>query len=659
MNIDEEKFSLAKQLHVSGRIIEAQEIYLKLLKIYNENYLLYYFVGTTFLQLKNFNEAINNFEKSLKYNSSYPETYNNLGIALAEKKKYSFALTNYNKAIELKAGYIDAHLNRGISLNKLKKYHEAINDFNFVINKDPNNSKAFNSLGNVLMELNQFDQALVSYEKAIMINKSYLEAISNKANTFESQKKFTEALDLLNKIYDKDPNFLGLYQRIITSKMSIFEWENFIELKKTIEDKLQNNEIIIDPLIIYYLFDDLKIQSNNSRNYIKNNFKDCDKIIFSNKKIKNKKIKIGYFSGDFHNHPVMHIMSEIFKNHNKENFEIYAFSYGPDKKNNIWKKDVIKYFKKFYQINDMSDDEAINLAKNNQLDIAVDLSGLTKYSRNNIFYNRVAPIQINYLGYPGTSGLKSMDYILADDKVIKQTEKKYFTERLCYLPNCYIPSSHDISRKSLNKTYLRSDFNLPKNEVVFCAFHNPLKINPDIFNVWMNILKKTGNSVIWIKANDNIARKNLLQEAKKRAINSDRIVFTKGIEDINNHLQRLKLADIFLDTFPYNSHSTVYDYLTANLPMIIMKGQSFPSRVGSSIYSSLGLSELVAKNYLDYENIAINLANNKSELLKVKKKIKTQINKHYLFDKKKFTLDLEDIYYKVFNKKTKRVYSLS
>jgi protein O-GlcNAc transferase len=272
--------------------------------------------------------------------------------------------------------------------------------------------------------------------------------------------------------------------------MSIFEWENFFELKKTIYDKLQNNEIIIDPLIIYYLFDDLKIQSNNSRNYIKNKFKDCDKIIFSNKKIKNKKIKIGYFSGDFHNHPVMHIMSEIFKNHNKENFEIYAFSYGPDKENNIWKKDVIKYFKKFYQINDMSDDEAINLAKNNQLDIAVDLSGLTKYSRNNIFYNRVAPIQINYLGYPGTSGLKSMDYVLADEKVIKQTENKYFTERVCYLPNCYIPSSHDISRKSFNKTYLRSDFNLPKNEVVFCAFHNPLKINPDIFNVWMNILKK-------------------------------------------------------------------------------------------------------------------------------------------------------------------------
>ena len=647
MNIYEKQFNLAKQLHTSGRVKEAQKIYIKLLKIYKKDHLLLYFVGTTFLQLKKYDEAINNFEQSLKYNSFFPETYNNLGVALAEKKKYSLALNNYNIAINLKVDYADAYLNRGISFIKLLKYDEAIRDFNIVISKDPYNSKAYNSLGNAFKGLEKYDQAIASFEKAIKINKNYLEAISNKANVFETQKKFKDSLNLINQIYKKDPNFSGLLQKIITNKMSIFEWEEFDELKEIIKNKLFKNKIILDPLIIYYLFDDLKIQSNNSKNYIDNQFKNYDKINNLNKKVRKKKIKIGYFSGDFHNHPVMHIMADIFKNHDERNFEIYAFSHGPDKKNNVWRKAVISYFKKFYQIYDMTNDEIINLANDNQLDIAVDLSGLTKYSRNELFYNRVAPIQINYLGYPGTSGLKSMDYILADKNVIKENEKKYFTEKVYYLPNCYIPSVKDISRKSSIKMCSRAEFNLPENKIIFCAFHNPLKINPDIFNVWMKILKKTKNSVIWIKANDDLARENLKKEAQKRSVDPDRLIFTRGVENINDHLKRLKLADIFLDTYPYNSHSTVYDYLTANLPMIIMEGNSFPSRVGSSIYASIGLSELVARNYLDYENIAINLANDKSKLLKIKAKINIQVEKNYLFNSKKFTLDLEDIYYKL------------
>lgn len=647
MNIYEKQFDLAKQLHTSGRVKEAQKIYIKLLKIYKKNHLLLYFVGTTFLQLKKYDEAINNFEQSLKYNSFFPETYNNLGVALAEKKKYSLALNNYNKAINLKVDYADAYLNRGISFIKLLKYDEAISDFNIVISKDPYNSKAYNSLGNAFKGLEKYDQAIASFEKAIKINGNYLEAISNKANIFETQKKFKDSLNLINQIYKKDPNFSGLLQKIITNKMSIFEWEEFDELKEIIKNKLFKNKIILDPLIIYYLFDDLKIQSNNSKNYIDNQFKNYDRINNLNKKVRSKKIKIGYFSGDFHNHPVMHIMSDIFKNHDERNFEIYAFSHGPDKKNNVWRKAVISYFKKFYKIYNMTNDEIINLANDNQLDIAVDLSGLTKYSRNELFYNRVAPIQINYLGYPGTSGLRSMDYILADKNVIKENEKKYFTEKVYYLPNCYIPSVNDISRKSSIKMCSRTEFNLPENKIIFCAFHNPLKINPDIFSVWMNILKKTKNSVIWIKANDDLARENLKKEAQKRDVDPDRLIFTRGVENINDHLKRLKLADIFLDAYPYNSHSTVYDYLKANLPMIIMEGNSFPSRVGSSIYASIGLSELVARNYLDYQNIAINLANDKSKLLKIKTKINIQVEKNYLFNSKKFTLDLEDIYYKL------------
>tara|TARA_B100000674_G_C37790134_1_gene891340 strand:- start:50 stop:1084 length:1035 start_codon:yes stop_codon:yes gene_type:complete len=340
-------------------------------------------------------------------------------------------------------------------------------------------------------------------------------------------------------------------------------------------------------------------------------------------------------------------MSEIFKNHNKSKFELYAFSHGPEVKNNIWKDSVTKYFKKFYNIYNINDEEVVKLSRNENIDIAVNLTGLTEHSRTGIFYNRVAPIQINYLGFPGTIGLKSMDYIIADKKVIPKNQKKYYIEKVCYLPKCYIPNAKNEALKISEKKFLRSEFNLPENEIVFCAFHNPHKINPEIFDLWINILKKTGNSVLWIKSNNEIAKKNILHEAKKRGLGSKRIIFAESLTNISDHVERLKLADIFLDSYPYASHSTIYDYFKANLPAIIREGNSFPSRVSSSIYSAAGLSKLIAKNNLDYEKIAIDLANNKSKILKFKNIIKNKVKNNYLFDGKKFTNNLENLYLEI------------
>jgi predicted O-linked N-acetylglucosamine transferase (SPINDLY family) len=648
----EERFNIAKQLHSSGRIEESQKIYLDLAKIYKNNYTLFYLIGTTFLQLKKFDDAIDNFHTSIDINSNFPEVYNNLGIALAEKEKYSEALENYNKAIKLKNDYIDAHINRGVSLNKLKKFQDAISDLNFVIKTQPLNPLAHNNLGNIFKELKNYNEAINSYDKAININQNYLEAINNKALILNFQKKYENSLKELNKIYNKNPEFHNLLQNIISNKMHIFDWENFDDLTKLMKESILANKFYIDPLLIYYLFDNPELQKNNSYNFINDKFKNFSKTILKNNKTKNDKIKIGYFSGDFYDHPVFHTMANIFKNHNKSNFEIYGFSHTPIKKGNLWKESVIGYFKKFYEINNMSDESIFRLVEKEKIDIAIDLTGLTKYSRTSIFYNRIAPIQISYLGYPGTMGLKSMDYIIADSIVIPKTDKKNYFEKVVYLPKCYIPCSKDLFSKKSNKKFSRSEFNLPEKEIVFCAFHNPLKINPTIFNVWIKILKRTKKSVLWIKSNNEAAKRNLKYQAKKGGLNPERIVFAKNIVNKSDHIERLKLADIFLDAYPYNSHSTIYDYLKANLPMIIKEGASFPSRVGSSVYSSIGLKELVAKSNLDYEGIAVDLANNKSKLIKLKNKIQNQIKDNYLFDDKKFTEDLEKVYLEIFNKKT-------
>ena len=241
-----------------------------------------------------------------------------------------------------------------------------------------------------------------------------------------------------------------------------------------------------------------------------------------------------------------------------------------------------------------------------------------------------------------------MDYIIADSIVIPKVDQKHYLEKVTYLPRCYIPSSNELLSKNSNKKFSRSDLNLPEREIVFCAFHNPHKINPEIFNVWVKILKRTKKSVLWIKSNNKTAKKNLRYQAEESGLNPERIVFAEHISNRSDHIERVKLADIFLDSYPYNSHSTIYDYLKANLPMIIREGASFPSRVGSSVYSSINLKELVAKNNFDYENIAVDLANNKSKLIKLKNKIQNQIKDNYLFDGKKFTEDLEKVYLKIF-----------
>jgi predicted O-linked N-acetylglucosamine transferase (SPINDLY family) len=252
------------------------------------------------------------------------------------------------------------------------------------------------------------------------------------------------------------------------------------------------------------------------------------------------------------------------------------------------------------------------------------------------------------LGYPGTIGIKSMDYIIADKIIIPDNEKKYYSEKVKYLPECYISEAKDLLLKS-TKNFTRLDFNLPDNKFIFCAIHNPLKINPRIFGIWVKILKRVKNSVLWITANNEPSKENILSELKKNGLEANRIVFAGRVKEGGDHLKRLKLADLLLDTYPYNSHSTTYDYINAGLPMVTLKGNSFASRVGASIYSSLKLQELIAKTESEYENIAVKLANDELKIKEIKDKMKKNAANSNLFKAKEFTKELEQVYLEIFN----------
>ena len=289
MKNSEERFNLAKKLHLSGEIKKSQKLYLELIENNKENYELFFLIGTTYLQLKEYSEAISNYNISIKLNPNYPNSYNNKGIALAEKQDYSEAILNYDKAIKLKKDYFDAYLNKGISLHKLKKFDQAIKYFELLKKIRPSEPKIYNNLGNIYKTLKRYEEATAAYDQAIKINKNYLEAMSNKSDVLHSQKNYEQALIILNQIFKINPNFAGLLQRTISNKMFICDWSDFNKIKNLIKKEIVEKDIAIDPLFIHYLFDDPELHKLNSIKFVENEFKNVSKIISKKKELKIKK----------------------------------------------------------------------------------------------------------------------------------------------------------------------------------------------------------------------------------------------------------------------------------------------------------------------------------------------------------------------------------
>ena len=635
----------ALKLQLAGKNKLAQKIYLKLIKENTNSDKLMFLIGTSYLQTDDYDKAISYLSKSIKLNPHLPEAYNNRGIALAKKKRYVKSIEDYDIAINQNKKFFDAYLNKGISLKNIKQAELAIDCFKICIKLNPNNFKIYNNLGNTYKDLKNYQKAVESYTKAIQINKNYLEPYFNRANLLFFYKHVGLAINDYEKIIELKGDFDFLYGNLIHAKMNVCDWNDYEFLIKKIKFKLSKNIKTIKPFQIISINDDQsqhRVIAKNYFEYLHSNLSEAPKINHNN----NKKIKVGYFSGDFHNHPITQLMLNIFKNHDKSKFEIYGFYHAPI--NDEWTSKVSKYFNKFFNVNEYTEEEIALLSRKNKIDIAIDLSGYTKYSINKTYYYRAAPIQINYLGYPGTMGNNFYDYIIADKHILPASEFKNFSEKVLYLPNCYQANRTDVEISK--KIFSRKDFNLPKAKFVFGCLNTNYKINPSVFNCWMTILDKCKNSILWLLKNNEESSKNLIKEAIKRGVNPDRIIFAERTS-VEIHLKRLQYIDLFLDTFPYGAHTTASEAIRMGVPVLTIIGKSFASRVASSMLLNIKLEELIAKNMSEYIKIAVALAHNENKLKKLKIHIKNKDNVNILFNDKKFTHDLENIYLDVFNKK--------
>ena len=428
--------------------------------------------------------------------------------------------------------------------------------------------------------------------------------------------------------------------------MKICSWSGLAESLENISKKVVSNEKVATPFSLLALNDDALLHKKSSEIYVQSRYPFNPVLETILKRPQGQKIRVGYFSADFHNHATANLMAELFELHDKSQFELVGFSFGPIT-NDEMRQRLEKSFDQFIEVANKSDIEIAQLSRDLNIDIALDLKGFTQDARTGIFAHRAAPIQVNYLGYPGTMGADYIDYIIADKTLIPPELQSHYSEKVISLPNSY--QVNDRQRIISDKQFTRQELGLPENGFVFCCFNNNYKILPATFEGWMRILRAVEGSVLWLLQDNSWVVENLKKEAEKQDIVPDRLVFSERLP-LPEHLARHSQADLFLDTAPYNAHTTTSDALWVGLPVLTLMGRSFASRVAGSLLNAVGLSELITGTQEEYEALAIELAMNPNKLEDIKLKLANNRMTTPLFDTLSFAKNIEAAYIKMYER---------
>ena len=662
--------NLGNVLKELGQIDDAVNAYESALAINSDYPSIYNNLGNSFKELGRLSDAVKSYESAIAINPEYAEAHNNLGVTLYELGKLDEAGQSYEKALIVDSEYAEAHNNLGVSFNKLGKSEEAIKSYFKALTIDSNYADAYNNLGVAQKKLGQFDAAVKSYESALAINaddadthnnlgialaeldklddatQSYNNAIAinpdlaeahnNLGHVFSKLNQYLDSLKAYEKASSIKPDLDYVLGNILSARMNSCSWSDLPSILIEARKKININKKVIDPFTLFGLIDDpelirksieLRVNSDHPKSNI------LSKITFYPK---HSKIRIGYFSGDFRAHPVSFLTAELYELHNRSKFEIHAFSLGPNTKDemNLRIKAGVDHF---HHVRAMSHKEIALLARSLEIDIAIDLAGLTAESRTDVFAMSAAPLQLSYIGFLGTMGADYYDYLIADAVMIPKENQKHYAEKIVYLPSFQVNDSKDLPPKI---TLTRKDVGLPEKGFVFCCFNNTYKFTPTVFDSWARILEQVEGSVLIIYVNNDLSKINLAKEIALRGINPSRLIFGDSLPR-PEYLARYQVADLFLDTHPYNAGTTASDALRMGLPMITHLGESYQARMGASILSALNLSELITSTPQEYESLAIELATNPRKLKSIKDKLVSNLSTAPLFNTPLFTKNLE------------------
>ena len=610
------------------------------------------------------------FEKAISLQPDSPQSHGNRGVALGALKRYAEALASFDVALRLKPDFADALTNRGSALQEMGRLEDALasHDAALLINKadaetltrrgsalhglgrlrealeshqaalasQPDHTPALNNAGNLLSDMGRMEEAIAAYERALAIKPDYAQALFNRGNVLRHLNRPNEAIASYEQALAIEPDLPYLYGNWLHARMQACDWRglnaHFSELARRVDGGQLFNPftLMATPLSAAQQLHCAKVYAATRHPVMELGPADTPRSTKS-------RIRLGYFSADFHEHATAWLIAELFELHDRRKFELLAFSFGPDQKGPMRAR-LEGAFEQFHQVAGMSDREVAELARALDIDIAVDLKGYTQNSRPGIFAFRPAPVQVNYLGYPGTMGAPFVDYIIADATVVPDDHLGFYTEKVARLPGSY--QVNDSRREISALTPTRAMAGLPETGFVFCCFNNSYKITPDLFGIWMRLLQQIEASVLWLLEANPLAAQRLRAEAVAHGVDPSRLVFASR-KALPEHLARHRLADLFLDTHYCNAHTTASDALWAGLPVLTCLGQTFAGRVAASLSCAAGLPDMVVDSLSAYEALALDLARRPPRLDDIKARLARNRLNCPLFDTPLYAAHLE------------------
>jgi len=603
--------------------------------------------GIAFKELNRLNEALNCFAKAIELNPNFAEAYNSQGAAFRQLGRPKEALACFDKAIELKPNFANAYHNRGVSLLEMQQQLEqALADFNQAIALNPGFAEAYYNRGMLLNKMRHNDQAIASYDQAIVIKPDYADAFHNRGSILRDRKRYEESLNSYNKAIEINSNHPYAHADRLLAQMYICDWTDFKPRVKKLMQSLDKNIPAIPPFHLLALSASAEQLKKAATLFAAAKYPAAQQALWNGEHYSHQRLRIGYFSADFHNHATAYLMAELFESHDRNQFEIFAFSFGPATQDEMQTR-LAKSFDHFFDLSKQSDHEIATKARELEIDIAIDLKGYTQDSRPEIFALRPAPLQVNYLGFPGTMAAPYIDYIIGDPVVTPAAHFNMYSEKVVQLPHCY--QVNDSQRQIAEQTPSRQQLGLPETGFVFCCFNNNFKITPDVFSLWMRLLSQVDDSVLWLFEGSKSVCHNLRLQAQKHGIDPERLVFAPRME-LAEHLARHKQADLFLDTFYYNAHTTASDALWAGLPVLTCLGNTFASRVAASLLQAIGLPELITHSHDEYETLALDLARHPEKIAAIKQKLADNRLTQPLFNTGLFRQQLESAYRQIWQR---------
>ena len=601
-----------------------------------------YNLGLALMGLQRAQEALAAFDSVIAAGVGDAKLFNHRGVALWNLKRPAEALASFERALGSEPQFAEAWGNRGLALRDLARHEKALACFDHLLGLAPHNAVAWNCRGNVLRDLKRFDEAIESYSQAIEIHSGYAEALNNRGYVWWAEKHaYAPALADLERAMALDPEHPYARGEIAHLKMVGADWSDYATQKGIIESGVRSGQRVARPFIFQAVSESPADLQACSRIWARDMVLEIPAAPHDRAARKDhRKIRLGYVSGEFREQATQILMAGLYDRHDRERFELIALDNGAND-NSVLRARLEKAFGTWIDIAALSDEEAAARIRVEEIDILVNLNGYFGKPRMGVFARRPAPVQVNYLGFPATLGSACMDYIIADKIVIPDGEQQFYDEKVVTLPGCY--QANDNNGRAIADAPSRAEAGLPDKGFVFCNFNNAYKLTPDTFAGWMRILKQVDGSVLWLLESQPPFAANIRAAAQQHGVEGARIIFAPDRAPAD-HLARLGLADLFLDSLPYNAHTTASDALWAGLPLLTRRGSAFAGRVATSALLAAGLPELVTGSQDDYEAQAVRLAGDAGLLKSLRDRLKQNRGSCELFDTDLFRRRIEAAY---------------